>query len=34
MRWHEDGTMKRRTVVRLLATVSAASFLRGAADHA
>jgi hypothetical protein len=34
MHWHEDGTMKHRTVARLLATVSAASFLRGAAEHA
>jgi hypothetical protein len=34
MRWHEDGTMKRRAVAHLLATAPAASFLRGAADHA
>jgi hypothetical protein len=34
MHRHEDDAMKHRTVVRLLATVSAASFLRDTADHA
>jgi hypothetical protein len=34
MHRHDDDAMKHRTVVRLLATVPAASFLRGAADHA